>query len=534
MPACTVRELAAWLSFVGGQVAAGFHHHGLDRAVESVVRVRLVSLQDFQDISPQSAIMLPPNAFTHQTDVTPDEFVKMIADTQAVIIDTGLISYDEKTSKELCAASDLYGIPIISIRSDRNAIIIASQINEFIHEKQVKTARIAREAQKALGSSHPQSDPLRQWGTSLANHTGLVFILEDEYRAQILQVFPANTTYTEEIVHEALSSYSAKATIKPATPAGFGADFPAQRNLPHHMARAVAPLRIGAGIIGYMSLLGADEQITPDLIDILLQTAPSFAFELGKMRQKKLTSQNSAIEDLAALFSGALPDSELARRAQSHGCDLTLPQRVICAAPANSASFSAQWRRDKLEQFTKAWATADETGLYALINAEQQLEPIIAALRAVFNDELTFSFGAGSAVIGARNIKNTYNEARLAAQTALALGVKQRVLNYNELGVLEFLFPLLADGKLAEFSRAVLAPLISSDSGQDMALAATLDAWLTSHGNGAEAAERLAVHRNTLKYRLTKIEELLGKSLNNPDVRLTLQLALKIWRVRQN
>ncbi len=534
MPACTVRELAAWLGFVGGQVASGFHHHGLDRAVESVVRVRLVSLQDFQDISPQSAIMLPPNAFTHQTDVTPDEFVKLIADTQAVIIDTGLLTYDEKISKDLRDASNLYGIPIISIHSDSNAITIASQINEFIHEKQVKTARVAREAQKALGASHPQSDPLRHWGTSLANHTGLVFILEDEFRAQILQVFPTETTYTEQAAHEALASYAAKAAIKPATPAGFGADFPAQRNLPHHMARAIAPLRIGAGIIGFMSLLGDDEHITPDLIDILLQTAPSFAFELGKLRQKKLTSQNSSIEDLDALFAGSLPDSELTRRALNHGCDLTLPHRVLCATPADSAGFSAQWRRDKLEQFSKAWATADETGLYILISAEQQPEVIIAALRAAFNGESAFSYGVGSAGIGPKNIKSSYKEAGLAAKTALALGVKRRVLAYSELGALEFLFPLLENGKLAEFSQETLAPLFTSDSGQDMALPTTLDAWLSAHGNGAEAAERLSVHRNTLKYRLTKIEELLGKNLNDPDVRLTLQLALKIWRLRQN
>jgi DNA-binding PucR family transcriptional regulator len=31
-------------------------------------------------------------------------------------------------------------------------------------------------------------------------------------------------------------------------------------------------------------------------------------------------------------------------------------------------------------------------------------------------------------------------------------------------------------------------------------------------------------------YRLNRIEDLLGKSLGDPDVRLTLQLALKLWQ----
>jgi DNA-binding PucR family transcriptional regulator len=41
----------------------------------------------------------------------------------------------------------------------------------------------------------------------------------------------------------------------------------------------------------------------------------------------------------------------------------------------------------------------------------------------------------------------------------------------------------------------------------------------------------LNVHRNTLTYRLSRITEITGLDLNQPDVRLAVQLALKIHRL---
>ena len=52
-----------------------------------------------------------------------------------------------------------------------------------------------------------------------------------------------------------------------------------------------------------------------------------------------------------------------------------------------------------------------------------------------------------------------------------------------------------------------------------------------AHGNLAQAAKDLDVHRNTLVYRLERISELTELDLNDADNRLILHLALKIQRV---
>jgi purine catabolism regulator len=50
---------------------------------------------------------------------------------------------------------------------------------------------------------------------------------------------------------------------------------------------------------------------------------------------------------------------------------------------------------------------------------------------------------------------------------------------------------------------------------------------LSRHGQWDAAAADLGVHRHTLRYRMRRVEEILGRSLDDADVRMELWLALK-------
>ena len=62
----------------------------------------------------------------------------------------------------------------------------------------------------------------------------------------------------------------------------------------------------------------------------------------------------------------------------------------------------------------------------------------------------------------------------------------------------------------------------------DQTLADTLRAYLDGFGDVAAAAQWLHVHPNTVRYRVRRIEEVLGTSLADPDVRLLLSLSLRV------
>ena len=75
------------------------------------------------------------------------------------------------------------------------------------------------------------------------------------------------------------------------------------------------------------------------------------------------------------------------------------------------------------------------------------------------------------------------------------------------------------------FADALLGPLESRERGD---LVASVRAWLAHHGQWDAAATTLGVHRHTLRYRMRRVEELLGRSLDDPDLRAELWVALAV------
>lgn len=73
----------------------------------------------------------------------------------------------------------------------------------------------------------------------------------------------------------------------------------------------------------------------------------------------------------------------------------------------------------------------------------------------------------------------------------------------------------------------LIDPRVHELRATDPALADTLRAYLDCFGDVGAAAQWLHVHPNTVRYRVRRIEELLGTSLADPDVRLLLSLGLR-------
>jgi hypothetical protein len=75
--------------------------------------------------------------------------------------------------------------------------------------------------------------------------------------------------------------------------------------------------------------------------------------------------------------------------------------------------------------------------------------------------------------------------------------------------------------------------MLEHDRAKDTHYAASVAAWLDAAGNAGEAARRLTIHQNTLKYRLRRARELFGLDLDQPDDRLSCWLQLRIHAARR-
>jgi DNA-binding PucR family transcriptional regulator len=86
---------------------------------------------------------------------------------------------------------------------------------------------------------------------------------------------------------------------------------------------------------------------------------------------------------------------------------------------------------------------------------------------------------------------------------------------------------------LEELARERLAPLDGQTAASRARLEATLLSWLRWQGSAPAVAAELGVHAQTVRYRLTRLRELFGAALDDPDVRFELELALRGTAVGQ-
>ncbi len=84
---------------------------------------------------------------------------------------------------------------------------------------------------------------------------------------------------------------------------------------------------------------------------------------------------------------------------------------------------------------------------------------------------------------------------------------------------------LAKDSALEPF-RALIEPLLEHDTTRHSDLVLTLKTYFAAGGNASEAADRLFLHRNSMLYRLERIQKLTGLDLKDDRVALALRLGL--------
>jgi hypothetical protein len=78
----------------------------------------------------------------------------------------------------------------------------------------------------------------------------------------------------------------------------------------------------------------------------------------------------------------------------------------------------------------------------------------------------------------------------------------------------------------AELARAVLGPVLDLPAQDRSSLLSTLEAWFEAGGSAVETGKRIFCHPNTVRYRLRRLQEHTGRSLDDPKAAAELLAAL--------
>lgn len=143
--------------------------------------------------------------------------------------------------------------------------------------------------------------------------------------------------------------------------------------------------------------------------------------------------------------------------------------------------------------------------------------------------DLSFVWGVGETYEEGNILYYSYMDAIMSLKNGLEYGTD----NINTMNTsLEYqVFKELAKNKsIMKIVEKVLEDLIKDDS---MELLFTLNEYYLNNRNISKTAEKIFLHRQSLNYRLKKIESLTNLSLDNPRESLLLELCIKMYHFNQ-
>jgi len=142
---------------------------------------------------------------------------------------------------------------------------------------------------------------------------------------------------------------------------------------------------------------------------------------------------------------------------------------------------------------------------------------------------VTFSWGIGKSSDGVMKFHESYQK----ANAALEMGIEKKSVgfrhHFSDTKLKRLLLQVAKDPAVKHITLRTIKPLIDYEKDRDIDLIETFIAYDNHHGNVSQAARTLNLHRQSLLYRLRKIEDLTNLSLDHPDDVFLLNLSIKVW-----
>jgi purine catabolism regulator len=255
-----------------------------------------------------------------------------------------------------------------------------------------------------------------------------------------------------------------------------------------------------------------------DLV-VLQHVATIAALEVERRAAAALRRRETGARLLAQLVDGAI-DLETAE-ARLSGMGLARrPWRALCIT--GDAPVTAEGVQVRL-------GAADVPHLVA-----QRQDEILVLLPAEHGTPDLFGYGQDPAVRAGvsqpvhtlKGVGDAARQARWAMEAARSEG--RSVVVYGDQSP-TFMPRTVAEGEAVV--DWVLGPVIAYDAENDSRLLQSLEVFLDCNRSWKEGADRLGIHRQTLVYRMRRVEELTGRKLQTLQDQTDLYLALKTMRM---
>ena len=379
----------------------------------------------------------------------------------------------------------------------------------------------------------------------LTQLTGSTAVFEDTNMLKI------SASYAEESNHERQSPYL---SIKTSPGYIHNGSFP-YSEIDNYTDIAINRLACevtdGCEQIGILSLLREGAAFPEETLSILLIASEFFAINTilkKKLARNELRFTGNLIEDL--IFSNNLDHDSIANRAKVLGYDIMAPHRVLVAEFDSANKTTTQSRpqfNTELVEIVQARVNCHGGGLAicrqndlimlckqskskdGIAQTKLLAEDIVKEVERVHKSKLYI--GIGSICPGLEDFKSSYHAAKKTLEIGGFMITEGQVRSFEQFKVHALFLSTIKPDELRKYAKSQLGELLDYDAAHKAELTKTLQEFLYLRNSIEKTAKSISLSVNGLKYRLKKIEQVLGKELSDYKVCFDLQLAFIIYQL---
>jgi purine catabolism regulator len=324
----------------------------------------------------------------------------------------------------------------------------------------------------------------------------------------------------------------------------------------HRGELAVASIVAGGVDHGRIAAFRPDEPLPPPGVQALERAATVAALVITKQLAVAAVESKYRGDYLRDVLSGVAGEAaSIVEHCGSLGWDVDRPMVVVVAEldpddPQRPTPPSPITLRSPQERFTAAWQqvvrvrdkaapvvgfSSEVVALLPVTDAAEATKVVDTVVTAVAGDRgggrRSFCAGVSRLVLDPGRIPEAYAEARKAAAVGRRVRGRGSVAHFDSLGVHRLLSLVPDAAELRSFAVETLGDL-ARDTAEAADLRNTLQTLLDTNLNVAETARILHFHYNTLRYRIGKLERIVGPFTTHAPLRLDVALALQVIEMR--
>lgn len=146
-------------------------------------------------------------------------------------------------------------------------------------------------------------------------------------------------------------------------------------------------------------------------------------------------------------------------------------------------------------------------------------------------DHKSLVVGIGNASDDIVYIRKSYCEALKAIEIGKYLYPENRIFTFKELGPFSLFRVEDIQSKSFDSNFSLISPLLIHSNYDELLL--TLKVFIESESNYNITAQKLYIHNNTVRYRISKIQEICNINLEDPIVRLKIAIILMFTNIQE-